>query len=529
MVFDHDWTAMTRLSPAEPGGRVPREHATGRLGRVHVPSRPPGRRVSSCARRPWRRSGCSSRWSCLVLHVPLQVGQRRDRAFGVLARSTCFITPKRVISSSPVKGGSAAMSRVVPPFRLSCPNWDDGGRGSARRPRAAAARGGQRSGADRLRPSAAAARRARGAPGAVRRRRPPGGHGVVGPIIGRIRRGRVADQRVPVASGPAVRGPADRDRGRRLPAGGAPRSAVDVTAFADLLAAAATPVDPRPVGTAGRGAGAVAGATVPPSCTTTRWTPRSPGWPSYGPRPRAARGGPAGCGRAAEAVAALEALVVAEPLREGAVALLMRALVAAGRQSDALAAFARLRTRLADELGLTRHRAAGARAAGAAPGAARPRIRCRRRTDLVPATRARGCRSARSSAAPRSSRASSTPCGAAGWSPCAVRAGWARRDWPGTSPRRSPTATTTACWSSSSARGSRRRRAPGRRGAAASDGRDEGGSITDRIVDALAVRHQLVVLDNCEHVATRPPRWWRRSRGRTRRRPAAHQPGAAAG
>jgi predicted ATPase/DNA-binding SARP family transcriptional activator len=57
-------------------------------------------------------------------------------------------------------------------------------------------------------------------------------------------------------------------------------------------------------------------------------------------------------GRAGEAVAALEALVVAEPLREGAVALLMRALVAAGRQGAALAAYARLRTRLADELGL---------------------------------------------------------------------------------------------------------------------------------------------------------------------------------
>jgi predicted ATPase/DNA-binding SARP family transcriptional activator len=57
-------------------------------------------------------------------------------------------------------------------------------------------------------------------------------------------------------------------------------------------------------------------------------------------------------GRPAEAVAELEALVAAEPLREGAVAVLMRALVAAGRQGDALAAFTRLRSRLADELGL---------------------------------------------------------------------------------------------------------------------------------------------------------------------------------
>jgi predicted ATPase/DNA-binding SARP family transcriptional activator len=57
-------------------------------------------------------------------------------------------------------------------------------------------------------------------------------------------------------------------------------------------------------------------------------------------------------GRAAEAVTELEALVSAEPLREGAVGVLMQALVAAGRQGDALAAFARLRVRLADELGL---------------------------------------------------------------------------------------------------------------------------------------------------------------------------------
>lgn len=59
-----------------------------------------------------------------------------------------------------------------------------------------------------------------------------------------------------------------------------------------------------------------------------------------------------GAGRVGEAVAALEALVVAEPLREAAVALLVRALVAAGRQGEALAALARLRTRLADDLGL---------------------------------------------------------------------------------------------------------------------------------------------------------------------------------
>jgi predicted ATPase/DNA-binding SARP family transcriptional activator len=57
-------------------------------------------------------------------------------------------------------------------------------------------------------------------------------------------------------------------------------------------------------------------------------------------------------GRAGQAAAACAALVAAEPLREGAVALLMRALVAAGRPGEAVAAFARLRAELAGELGL---------------------------------------------------------------------------------------------------------------------------------------------------------------------------------
>jgi predicted ATPase/DNA-binding SARP family transcriptional activator len=57
-------------------------------------------------------------------------------------------------------------------------------------------------------------------------------------------------------------------------------------------------------------------------------------------------------GRTGEAVAAAEALVAAEPMREGAVAILMRGLVAAGRSGDALRAYGRLRAELADQLGL---------------------------------------------------------------------------------------------------------------------------------------------------------------------------------
>ena len=57
-------------------------------------------------------------------------------------------------------------------------------------------------------------------------------------------------------------------------------------------------------------------------------------------------------GRPAEAAAVAAALVAVEPLRERAVAVLIRALVAAGRPAEALRAFARLRAELADQLGV---------------------------------------------------------------------------------------------------------------------------------------------------------------------------------
>jgi DNA-binding SARP family transcriptional activator len=57
-------------------------------------------------------------------------------------------------------------------------------------------------------------------------------------------------------------------------------------------------------------------------------------------------------GRTGEAVAAAEALVAADPIRESAVAILMRAQVAAGRPADALRVYAGLRRELAEQLGL---------------------------------------------------------------------------------------------------------------------------------------------------------------------------------
>ena len=132
----------------------------------------------------------------------------------------------------------------------------------------------------------------------------------------------------------------------------ADRAAVDTTAFADHLAAAAS-ADPQVC--LDRLAAALALWRGRPFCELDH--------PSLEPevaRLEALRTDAAeqhaeallAVGRVGEAVAAAEALVAAAPLRESAVGVVMRALVAAGRQGDALAAYARLRARLADELGL---------------------------------------------------------------------------------------------------------------------------------------------------------------------------------
>ena len=133
----------------------------------------------------------------------------------------------------------------------------------------------------------------------------------------------------------------------------AERAALDVTAFADHLAAADATAEPGP--RAERLAAALALWRGRPFAELdhTELEPEAA-------RLTALRADAAerhadallAAGRPGEAVAAAEALVAAEPLREGAVAVLARALVAVGRQADALATLARLRERLADELGL---------------------------------------------------------------------------------------------------------------------------------------------------------------------------------
>jgi DNA-binding SARP family transcriptional activator len=59
-----------------------------------------------------------------------------------------------------------------------------------------------------------------------------------------------------------------------------------------------------------------------------------------------------GCGRHAQVIAELSRLIAAHPLREGLWALLMRALDGAGRHAEALAAYARAKDVIAEELGV---------------------------------------------------------------------------------------------------------------------------------------------------------------------------------
>jgi predicted ATPase/DNA-binding SARP family transcriptional activator len=204
-------------------------------------------------------------------------------------------------------------------------------------------------------------------------------------------------------------------------------------------------------------------------------------------------------GRVGEAVAAAEAIVAAEPLREAAVGLLVRALVAAGRQGDALAALARLRERLADELGLDpapELRALEQRVLRqelpAPRGAAAPRPRAPR----VPVSSfvGRDADLARAVALLDGGCRVVTLCGPGGVGKTRlathVAAAVAERYDDGAlvvgfgdgGPADVEPVLAAAL-------------------GLADDGRTGASTLADRVVDVLAVRRQLLVLDNCEHVA----------------------------
>jgi predicted ATPase/DNA-binding SARP family transcriptional activator len=281
----------------------------------------------------------------------------------------------------------------------------------------------------------------------------------------------------------------------------ADRADVDVTAFADHLAAAAALDDPAARCVRLEAALALWRGSPYPELDHPELVPEIA-------RLAALRAGAAeqhatallAVGRVAEAVAELEALVAAEPLREEVVGVLMQALVAAGRQGDALAAFARLRARLADELGLDpsaqlrelerqvlRQELPAGPAQATRTGARPPRLR-------VPLSSfvGRAADVARVVEAVQRCRVVSL-CGPGGVGKTRL----ARHVAATLADRYGDGALLVEF---------------GEGGAAdvvpllaaalrLTDGRAErSGSVVDGIVEVLAVRHQLVVLDNCEHV-----------------------------
>ncbi len=202
-------------------------------------------------------------------------------------------------------------------------------------------------------------------------------------------------------------------------------------------------------------------------------------------------------GRAGEAVAALEALVVAEPLREAAVALLMRALAAAGRQGDALTAFARLRSALSDQLGLdpsselqTLEQQVLRREVGPTTAAAPP-ARSRSAAPRLPVSSFIGRdRDVAAVVDLLGRRRVVTVCGPGGVGKTRLALHVAAR----VAHRYDDGVLVVEL-------GSGGPDDVGPAVAAALRLASDDGALTERIVEVLAVRRQLVLLDNCEHVA----------------------------
>ena len=372
-----------------------------------------------------------------------------------------------------------------------------------------------------------------GAPGAARRRGQARRPGVGGRRAGRPGRGvqtNVARLRRLLPGGIRL---ATTPEGYRLEAD---RDVVDVTAFADHLAAATATADPS--ARRDRLGAALAlwrGCPYPEldhpalAAEVARLSELHAGAAEQHAEALLA------AGRVAEAVAELEALLATEPLREGAVAVLMRALVAAGRQGDALAGLRPPAHRLAEELGLD-------------PS---PQLRDLERRVLcqdLPVPAARRPPPPAPAAPPRRPRIpissfigargalspTRTTCwGGTGSSRSAVPAAWARPGWPCTSRRSRRAATTTAsCWSSSAraAPTTSRRCSRPHCGWRTRARRRRPGGFADRVVALLAVRRQLLVFDNCEHVLDAAAGLVEAiCAGTGRGGPATHQPRAAHG
>ena len=128
-------------------------------------------------------------------------------------------------------------------------------------------------------------------------------------------------------------------------------------------------------------------------------------------------------------VADLETLVAEHPLRETSTALLIRALAATGRQAEALAAYDRLRERLADELGLDPGRPLEELQLAVLRGEVAPAAA----TALAdqPARAGHQLRGARG----RRRAGTATCSSSTGWSRWSGRAGRARPGWPPRRPR----------------------------------------------------------------------------------------------
>ncbi|MGQ0575561.1 MAG: BTAD domain-containing putative transcriptional regulator [Pseudonocardia sp.] len=280
----------------------------------------------------------------------------------------------------------------------------------------------------------------------------------------------------------------------------AERAALDTTVFADQVAAAATDADGRPE----RLARALELWRGHPFAELDHPALQPEAARLVELRAAAAEEHAAALlavGRVGEAVAAAESMVVAEPLREGAVAVLVRALVAAGRHVEALAALARLRERLAEELGLD----PSPQLRELEERVLRHELPAPVRRDAPAPTAPTGPRLPLSSFVGRESELAAvaellgrrrvvTLCGPGGVGKTRLALHTAAH----VADRYDDGVLVVELGDGG----------PADIGPAfaaalrlADDGRTGSGALTERVVDVLAVRRQLLVVDNCEHVA----------------------------